>query len=109
VIRLVDLNPAWIDQEGRKGLGVAYDCILKHCKLRIWTLFANPLDGGPAYVGNSRALILDLKGDEDAWNIIGCGDFRWTRKGDTFETLSMTPSVDAYEHGHKTLTDGLWT
>ena len=33
---------------------------------------------------------------------------RWTRTGETFETLTLRPSVDAREihHAHFTLTDG---
>jgi hypothetical protein len=53
----------------REGVGVAFDCPLgKEC--RHYAPFENPLDGGPALEPG--------KG--------------WQRTGDTFETLSLTPS-----------------
>ena len=121
-IRLVDLNPAWIDlpadlgsnRPARHGLGVAYDPMVpvksSMGAYRLWTLFANPLDGGPAWPGNSRSLILLLNPDpaDVRWLIVGCGTIRWQCTGNTFETLSMTPSVDAHEFGHMTLTNGVF-
>ena len=116
-VRLVDLKPAWIDHGDRRGLGVAFDCMVGHhrfqgaevpCTIRNWILFANPLDGGPAWPGNSRTLIVAcFPGGWDT-EIAGCGTCRWTRKGDAFDTLSMTPSVDAGACGHLTLTDGVF-
>ena len=107
--RLIDLNPAWVDlpSQGRRGLGVFFDCMLGHCEVRNMILFANPLDGGPPWPGESRSLMLELfKEEEPRWMIAGCGTCRWNRIGETFETLSMHPSVDAHACGHFTLTNG---
>src|SRR5579883_2870751 len=115
--RLIDLNPAWIDHGDRKGLGVAFDCMVgTHrfqgkdvpCTIRNWVLFANPLDGGPPWPGHSRTLIVAVFPNGAYTEIAGCGTCRWTRTGDTFEALSMTPSVDAHVCGHFTLTDGVF-
>jgi hypothetical protein len=119
---LIDLNPAWIDHGARRGLGIAFDCMVgdhhgKKCPIRNWILFANPLDGGPPFEGNSRMLMMQ-KGQADSlglvdgkeiFDISGCGESRWTRTGDTFETLSMSPSVNAFSCGHFTLTAGVFS
>lgn len=76
------------------------------CIIRNWILFANPLDGGMTWPGQSRALILLLKGAEDQHEVRGCGESRWKRTGESFDTLSCTPSFDAYRCGHLTLTNG---
>lgn len=108
-IRLLDLHPAWVDHGDRRGLGVEFDCMVCHCRGRLMILFANPLDGGPAWEGNGFALLYDrLPEDQKDGPILNrsCGPHRWTREGDAFETLTMRPSVDAYECGHLTLTAG---
>ena len=99
-MRLIDLYPRWgIDAdiviggvskhfEGRTGMAVSFEC--PHCvareiatgdkrvqRLAVW--FANPIDGGPP--------------TDDAKTL-------WTRTGDTFETLTLSPSVDASSDGH---------
>jgi hypothetical protein len=89
-VRLVDLEPKWIDRNGRTGLGVIFNCMIGHCCGRIRIYFTNPLDGGPA------------------WPVDDQNSHRWTRTGDSFETLSMTPSVNADVCGHLTLTDGVF-
>jgi hypothetical protein len=104
-MKLIDLNPAWIDYGNRKGLGVAFDCMvgehqfqdrMERCTIRNWVLFTNPIDGGPPWPGNSRTLIVAIYPDGTDGPVAGCGEYRWQRTGDTFETLSMTPSVDAH-------------
>lgn len=85
-MRLTDLNPHWLihggddvlDQDGRaiplrKGLGVIFDCPCG-CGVRAAILFANPLDGGPALEPNARSA-------------------HWDRTGETFEDLTLRPSI----------------
>lgn len=74
--RLVDANPSFVDTSAtntkdpnRKGIGVAFDCPI-HEDCRLYVPFAQPLDGGPQF---------DVKG--------------WRRSGETFETLTLSPSV----------------
>lgn len=115
-IKLTDLHPAWIDlpDEGRHGLGLLFDCMVgehngKPCYIKNIILFKNPLDGGEPFPGESRAILLKLYPDEEErYDLRGCGTSRWQRTGETFETLSMTPSVDAHSCGHYTLTNGVF-
>jgi len=89
-MRLVDLDPRWacdadivVDGvkkhfEGRHGMAVTFDC--PHCRaIRLAVWFVNPIDGGPP--------------TDDA-------DHLWTRIGDTFDSLTLSPSIDASTHGH---------
>jgi hypothetical protein len=89
-MRLAELNPRWgIDADiviggtsqrfdNRTGMAVTFDCpCCRKTRLAVW--FANPVDGGPP--------------TDDATNL-------WQRAGDTFDSLTLTPSVDASEHGH---------
>jgi hypothetical protein len=85
-MRLTDLDPGWLSTaDGRNGMGVTFDCphchaLGKYQKLGVW--FANPVDGGtpaePAVEPKPR----------------------WQRAGETFETLTLTPSIDASASGH---------
>ncbi len=71
-MQLLDLAPHWIcTAQGRHGMGISLLCPAC-CKQRLAIWFKNPLDGGPAH---------DI-------------EFLWERVGDTFETLSLSPSVD---------------
>jgi hypothetical protein len=99
-MKLIDLDPRWaIDAdiviggerrhfEGRHGMAVSFEC--PHCvqrernagdkrvtRLAVW--FANPIDGGPP--------------TDDAKTL-------WQRVGETFETLTLLPSIDASKEGH---------
>jgi hypothetical protein len=76
-MRLVSLEPRWISRDGRVGLGVSFLC--PRCKAqRLFVAFETPLDGG-APLDESR---------------------KWQRTGDTFDTLTLTPSIDASQSGH---------
>ena len=110
-MKLIDLDPRWacdadiviggIKQHfgGRTGMAVSFDC--PHCvareratankrveRLAVW--FANPLDGGPP--------------TDDATHL-------WQRTGETFESLTLSPSIDASSdgHWHGFVTNGLVT
>lgn len=85
-VPLVDLEPTWIERGGRV-VGVRFYCPINdgngpHTEGHsVCVLFENPPDGGPAHPpdpgcpGNNRGR-------------------RWRRTGDTFETMSLAPSVD---------------
>lgn len=80
---LVELDPCWLTfGEGRHGMGVIFDC--PHCDgaIKVGGYFANPIDGGPPAP----------PGEEPRP--------RWRRTGETFETLTLTPSIDASKGGH---------
>jgi hypothetical protein len=99
-MRLVELHPQWVGAGGagifnadmtpstpRHGIGIAFDCPLGHpasCSYhevsgdgtheRHFIQFHNPVDGGPPFDATQERP-------------------RWTRVGDTFETLQLTPSI----------------
>lgn len=83
-MRLVDLNPRFVGGGGegvsqadgtpaplREGLGVILTCPCGTCDVELYVPFTNPLDGGPPYEGHPT----------------------WARSGETFDTLSLTPSI----------------
>lgn len=86
-MRLTDLSPAWVGTlDGRHGTGVSFDCPCCRTRggadrivRRIHVMFVEPLDGG-APVRSHGPL--------------------WKRIGESFETLTLTPSVDASSDGH---------
>lgn len=83
-MRLVDLNPEWI----RDGAGIGFDA--PNGAGRITVFFSNPLPGAV-----------------DTGPRIPPYDKRWSRTGDSFDTLTLSPSVDAFEaerdsHGNPT-------
>lgn len=80
---LVDLDPHWLFQgDGRRGQGVTFlcpCCVGTDRERRVGVAFKNPLDGGTPLV-----------------------DFGplWQREGETFETLTLSPSIDISASGH---------
>lgn len=74
--KLVDLEPKWTASPGRHGMGIHFLCPCG-CDRLYGAFFANPLDGGPPF-------------DQ------GEG---WERTGDTFETLTLSPSL-LFDRGH---------
>lgn len=78
-MRLTDLDPGWCTTvEGRTGMGVSFRCPCKPgCGIYLAVWFANPIDGGPPAPPDAMPKP------------------RWQRTGDTFETLTLTPSIDA--------------
>lgn len=91
-MRLLELDPHWMkgyfDGPERHGMGITFDC--PHCpagkRTRLGVAFVNPVDGG-------APMPLDPTG-KNGWR------FLWRRTGDTFETLTLTPSIDASAQGH---------
>ena len=90
-MRLRELHPRWaIDAdlviggvahhyEGRYGMAISFDCPCCAGVTRLAVWFANPIDGLPP--------------TDDAKNL-------WTRTGETFGDLTLTPSIDASKVGH---------
>lgn len=79
--RLVDLDPSWVLQDNRLGMGVVFlcpCCVGTERERYLFAMFRNPLDGGPG--ANEHP--------------------SWERAGDSFETLTLTPSIDASASGH---------
>lgn len=90
-MKLVELNPKWCGYGGsgitgpdgnpvpsREGIGITFECPCGKVDHfpdsdTIFVGFANPLDGGPSAWRDAHPL--------------------WTRQGDTFEMLTLTPSI----------------
>lgn len=80
-MRLVELDPRWVSEDGRHGQGLDFLC--PHCReLRLVVFFERPLDEGAPL----------------AWQRL------WARAGSTFETLTLRPSNTGHWHG--LITDG---
>jgi len=99
---LSELEPRWWAEAGRHKQGVSFLC--PHCVLakdpnpqRLGVAFANPIDGG-AQVKLGLEVHLTNVHDLRLYDVPP--GFHWTRIGDTFETLSLTPSVDCSRSGH---------
>lgn len=90
--KLVDLNPTFWRYHGidREGMGVIFDCPCgsESCEWggKISVPFANPLDGGQPQ------------------NTEKC---HWQRTGDTFETMTLSPSIHCVGHWHGWLRNGV--
>lgn len=71
-------------------MGVSFICPVHQggCYLGVW--FANPVDGGPPHPPDRP----------------DSGTHRWHRVGETFETLTLTPSIDAPDHWHGFIQNG---
>lgn len=101
-MRLVDLDPMFYADQGRHGMGITFEC--PHCpegqRIRLGVAFENPVDGGTP---EPKRMVTFPDGHRQE-------SVRWQRTGDTFETLTLTPSVDAASHGvghwHGFITNG---
>jgi hypothetical protein len=72
-LKLTDLHPQFLGGtgDGREGVGIGFDCPCGGAECgQLYVPFANPLDGGPQY-----------------------GPQGWKRTGETFETLTLEPSI----------------
>lgn len=85
-MKLIDLNPRFFSTGGpgitnandepvpeRKGIGLLCDCPKCGPKHLLAVDFKNPLDGGPPARSDGHT---------------------WERTGDTFETLTLSPSIN---------------
>lgn len=95
-MKLLDLNPRWIGMDSILT-GISFLC--PHCKTtRLAVHFSNPIDpNGWLQKGVTRHHY----------------PYEWQRTGDSFESLTLTPSVDAFSpaigadgHWHGFITNG---
>lgn len=98
-VNLIDLEPRWCAQFGAPEdakQGVSFQC--PHCKaVRLAIFFANPICSNPA------ADLKQVHRDQAYEGHLGdhhIGGIAWQRSGETFETLTLSPSVDASSFGH---------
>lgn len=100
-MRLTELDPKWWAEPGRRGQGVVFLC--PHCR-KTWlcVAFSNPLDGGHPWSlsPSPRPLWAVLYPDTLArGQVVVPPGTHWHRTGDTFDTLTLAPSVDASPAG----------
>lgn len=105
-MKLTDLHPEWYGAYGRVGpnrLGVRFDCptctasgTLDSCSWGgdIYVPFKNPIDG---------AVPIGSDVPEPGAYMVGT---MWQRTGETFDDLTLTPSVNAVGHWHGFVTNG---
>lgn len=85
-MKLTDLNPSFVGAGGegitkadgspvprRTGVGITFDCPCG-CGTPSYIPFHNPIDGGPPHEDDQTRP-------------------RWTRTGETFENLTLSPSI----------------
>jgi len=120
-MRLTELRPVWLDHEGQH---VAIMFVCPHCQTAAqttWlTCFFKPAADLPqlpqdfpveGLQGSSGARLLFYEAlkaighpdpVEGAYHdVVGCKKaIAWTRTGDDFSSMSITPSIDASESGH---------
>lgn len=97
-MRLTELEPRWVGftiPEGTARIGVGFLC--PHCKDQRLVVFFRP------FIDPSDIVRLALWKLPDAPDP-NTGVIRpvhwWARTGEDFDTLTLTPSVDASNHGH---------
>lgn len=99
-MKLTELDPRWavdadiiigdvvVHDDNRVGMGLSFKC--PHCKqTRLGIFFSNPVDGKPP---------------SDDYDV----NHLWHRDGDTFENLTLSPSINASasSHWHGCITNG---
>lgn len=96
-MRLTELEPRWFDVPGvgTNRDGVTFLC--PHCHTqRLAVQFANPIGGEVRpLISNRQAMEHPELGRDVVWP-----GHLWQRTGETFETLTLAPSVDASKSGH---------
>lgn len=108
-MRLSDLNPRWYSHGGSPDIvGITFDCPCPKCasarkascgiadsddRLK-WFIAAGGVRLGPLF---SNEIDRDGLPNDVHW---GDPATKWTRTGDTFETLTLAPSADASKFGH---------
>lgn len=96
-MKLTELDPRWITFHGWASdspfcIGLTFQC--PHCRSqRLGVLFDHPID--PDHVAETFGVAYD-----PAAFGAGLGMKAWTRSGDTFDTLTLTPSINTKESGH---------
>lgn len=92
-MRLIELNPRWISYQGNR-LGITFDC--PHCKTqRLAVSFHHD------YSEINRTIDIDM--EVDLIHSVNPDTKIWTETNpepDTFENLTLTPSIDCSQSGH---------
>jgi hypothetical protein len=105
-VRLVDLHPRWVndlDAPPNAKQGVSFDCpccvgnAAKGGRLAVF--FANPITPCPP-ADISLENRFKWAHEHDHLTDHHVGGVLWQRTGETFETLTLAPSIDCSRWGH---------
>jgi hypothetical protein len=100
-LKLAELDPHWVGLCQGHAIGITFLC--PHCrKCRIGVAFDEPIGGHHLenVIGRDVAVFLTRE------FMTGTGRFqnstlkKWHREGETFDGLSLSPSIDTSECGH---------
>lgn len=93
-MKLTDLDPKWIEREGRR-IGMIFRC--PHCQKCYLSCIWEPM---PIFPDQYDTFLAMLGEDEGPQTVPSKPSAPWTRVGDDFVVLSVTPSIDASDSGH---------
>jgi hypothetical protein len=99
-VKLTELAPRWVGVFGAPSdakQGVSFQCPCCAGATRLAIFFDVPICSCPAADIN---LVHRQQSDELHLNDEHVGRTLWHREGDSFETLTLTPSIDASHFGH---------
>lgn len=83
-MKLTDLDPHWVNAGlNQPMIGISFVC--PHCR-----------ECG----STTRLAVYFAEGAPGATAAVHLTDKVWQKTGDTFDTMSFTPSIDASAHGH---------
>lgn len=108
-MHLRDLKPHWIEDAGTRVaiMFLCPRCIVKRREKPAWlSCFFVPSDriaGEDGQYARFRETLQRMGGysEMDELDVVGCTKgIAWTRSGDDFATMSITPSIDASASGH---------
>ena len=104
-MKLIELNPRWFDVPGigTNKDGMTFVCPCAKCQpvhensRRLGIQFANPVGGEPLPLMTQKQKMVhvhELRTFDIAMNYL------WQRTGETFEDMTLSPSIDASNSGH---------
>jgi hypothetical protein len=102
-MKLTELDPRWFDVPGvgTNKDGLTFLCPCATCRagvpVRLGVQFANPVQGG---VGVEMSNAEKLRHVHDLRTFDVPPGTLWQRTGDTFEVMTLEPSIDASKSGH---------
>jgi Family of unknown function (DUF6527) len=100
-MKLTELDPHWVGLCRGHAIGVTFLCPCCR-KTRIGIAFDEPIGGHHLenLIGRDVAVFLTREFREGTGRFQDSTLKKWHRIGETFQDLTLTPSIDTSEHGH---------
>lgn len=96
-MKLIELDPKWITRDGTR-IGIVFRC--PHCGTDNFyrlTCYSVPM----GKFGQQHEVLAPLVHEDELHRVVPVKpDYAWQFSGDTFETLTIAPSLDASASGH---------